>query len=81
MGISHYHRDRFPPSKLLHGIDVRARLHESRGKGMAQIMKPKAFHVCFLHGPFICSNSVIVLRKRSTWPHWRFRSHSAEVPY
>ena len=29
MGIAHHHRDRFPSSELLHGVDVRARLHES----------------------------------------------------
>ena len=49
MGVPHHHRDRFPSPELLHGIDVRARLHQSCGKGMAQIMKPKPFHICFLH--------------------------------
>jgi hypothetical protein len=48
MGVPHHHRDRFPSPELLHCVDVRARLHKSSGKGMAQIMKPKAFHVCFL---------------------------------
>ena len=49
MGIPHHHRDRFPSSELLHGVDIRVGLHKSSGKGMAQIMKPKTFHVCFLH--------------------------------
>ena len=50
MCIPHHHRDRLPSAELLHRVDVRARLHESRGKGMAQIMKPKAVNVCVLHG-------------------------------
>jgi hypothetical protein len=49
MRIPHHHRDRLSSSELLHGLDVRARLHESNGNGMAQIMKPKAFHICFFH--------------------------------
>ena len=50
MRIPHHHRDRFPSSELLHGVDVAAGLHESRRKGMAQIMKAKACHVRFSHG-------------------------------
>ncbi len=29
MCIAHHHRDRFPSSELLHGVDVAAGLHES----------------------------------------------------
>jgi len=50
MRIALHHRHRLPAAELLYGVDVRARLHESRGKGMAQIMKPKASLVCVLHG-------------------------------
>jgi hypothetical protein len=49
MCIPHRHRDRLPSFELLHGVDVRARLHDSSSKGMAQIIKPKAFHVCLIH--------------------------------
>ena len=31
--ISHHHRNRFPSTEILHGVDVRARSHESRIKG------------------------------------------------
>jgi CheY-like chemotaxis protein len=49
MCIPHHHRDRFASSELLHSVDARAGLYQSCDKGMAQVMKPKPFHICFLH--------------------------------
>ncbi len=45
MRVTHHHGDDFPPPKFLYGVDVGAGLHKSGSKGVAQIMKPKTFHV------------------------------------
>ena len=48
--VAHDHRDGFPSSEFLHGIDVHTGLHQSSRESMAQIVKPKPFHVRFPHG-------------------------------
>ena len=49
MGIPHHHGDSFPSSKFLHGVDIALGLHNTGGEGMAQIVKPKVFHLCLSH--------------------------------
>ena len=49
MGIPHHHGDGFPSSKFLHGVDIDPGLHNTGVEGMAQIVKPKVFHLCLSH--------------------------------